>query len=281
MEEWYTIPTIQGGGLVNKFVIAFVIYYPDDGFFERIKLLMKSGFSLIIFNNGLSEEYHDALIEIASNNIIILGDGSNVGLAKSINELNVFSVQSGYDYLILFDQDTLIGKSFYSSISSIPLKKYMRGEYTSLQILSENDSRYSNTLSSQEVLFNINSGSIFDLNLIQKIGYHDESFFVEGVDYYLGVHSRANGFKVGILNGVVGLDHFSNQDDSVVEIMGRKVKCRIYPFSRVRDVFVSHAKLIRYSVSNFDIKSCVRLVRYLIVFNLNNILSSVIKFLGK
>lgn len=264
----------------NNVSIGIVLYYPDEGFIQRLKVISSFGFHIYIYDNGVNENVKLELKELSNNSKLdILGKGENLGLGNAINELNKYAINDGHDFLIFFDQDTIVNHDFKDSVLNINFLELMNTTYTALQIISEGDIRFVKHVGIIDVLFNINSGSIFNLNLVSEIDFHDPSFFVEGVDYEFCLRSRAKGFRVGILTGLYGLDHFSNQDGKVISVLGKSVRIRVYPPSRVKDLNKSHFKLIFTAFKLRDLNSLFTLLKFLFVFNFKNLSSIFLNFI--
>jgi len=267
----------------NILSVGVVAFYPDDSFYSTIKNFRDNGFSITVYNNGLTQQQSVDLHELAlpGSGIKILGYGTNDGLGKSIRELTQNSITEQYEYLLMLDQDTLINDYFFSSISNLDLHSLFSNKYTTLQIISELDTRYKDCVSSEEIVLNINSGSIFNLKLCDEIHFHDNHLFVEGVDYDFCLRSREAGYKVGIIHGVKGLDHFSNQDGYAVKIFNKPFNVRVYPRGRILDFYRSHTKLLFQSLKFADFKATIIFVKLMTTFAIANILSMLIKSIEK
>lgn len=263
----------------ENIAIGIALYHPDDCFIHRLEVISSFGFKVYLYNNGVDQCLYSQLL--LNNNYTILGDGINCGLGKAINELNFTSFKDGHDFLIFFDQDTIVNEKFKNSLSNINIASLMGDKYSVLQIISEDEDRFTESVTVSDVLFNINSGSIFNLSILKVIGFHDSSFFVEGVDYEFCLRSRTKGFSIGILTGVFGIDHFSNQEGECWKFLGKEYTLRVYPKSRVKDLNTSHSRLILQAIKFRDFKSLFKLFRFTLIFNTNNFISKVIIYLRK
>lgn len=264
--------------LSSTLSVGLVAYYPDDSFFSTIQIFINHGFRVSVYNNGITSEQKDRLygLVLPDSGIKVLGVGSNDGLGKSISELSKYSLNEKDDYILILDQDTLITDEFLHTLNSLDVMSLFAHNYSTLQIISEMDKRYKNKVFVEEVVLNINSGSIFNLKLCSKINFHDESFFVEGVDYDFCIRSRNAGYKVGIIHGIKGLDHFSNQDGYVKKIFNKNFNVRVYPKSRVLDFYRSHTKLLMQSLRTMDFSASFIFAKHMVNFVITNIISKVI-----
>ncbi|MBR7784688.1 hypothetical protein KDM89_21375, partial [Undibacterium sp. LFS511W] len=72
----------------------------------------------------------------------------------------------------------------------------------------------------EDVLVAISSGSMFFLENLKLIGWHNQTYFVDGVDYECCLRARQYGLKIGKCGDTPGFDHVSEQPDKVFAIFG-------------------------------------------------------------
>lgn len=254
--------------------IAFIIvaYYPKVDIISTLEKFKKYNLNVFVFNNGLTKQQ---LQEIQSNDINILGNGTNVGLGFALNNSFKHFRRLGFNYACIFDQDTIINDSFLNFIKTFNVKHILHTDFISVQIISELKHRQprSDAVQILERRLIINSGSIFDLSKTERIGFHNKSYFVESVDYEFCIRARHNGFKVGVVEGIPGIDHFSNQDGMTLIIFGKPLNLRTYPRSRVLDFYISHLKLLLYAIKIGNLKDLAHIIRSATIFSWQNISS--------
>jgi rhamnosyltransferase len=96
----------------------------------------------------------------------------------------------------------------------------------------------------QEVRLAISSGSLFNLTALQQIGWHNEKYFVDCVDYEFCVRARRYGFKIGLIKNTPDFDHVTEQPDRKISVFGKQVLVRRYSATRVKDALGAYVKLI-------------------------------------
>lgn len=104
----------------------------------------------------------------------------------------------------------------------------------------------------EKVKLQINSGTIFNLAIMDKIGFHDKSFFVDVVDYSHSLNSSINGYDLGVLYGAPDFDHDAEQGYAYYSFFGISKGVRKYNLSRIFDYSVSSLRLLFKSLYHFQ-----------------------------
>lgn len=113
--------------------------------------------------------------------------------------------------------------------------------------------------------FTISSGTLFDLKNLKKAGWHDENYFIDGVDYYICLSSEAAGLRVAEIFNTPGLDHDKEQGDINFTFLFKQYKGRKYPAYRIKDYINSSLKLI-FKSTRMGSKKTLIIVRLLIIY---------------
>lgn len=237
-----------------------ILYNPSENAFLNIKSAIDAGYEVCVYINRVSPEDIDKLNLM---NVKMLGDNVNKGLGSAFYEMEKLILRKGEGNYLYFDQDTVVKSSVFDTIKNravVDLDKADRG----FVFYSSQDSEIfkSGFFPSSGCLFRVKQDSLF----------HDNTFFVECVDYEYTCRVRAIGGKIRVVT-LPGIDHDSLQDVSTKSVFGLNFKFRIYPLTRVMDFNKSHLKLIAFSLRNFQISSMLFLCRSLIAFNINNLKS--------
>ena len=75
---------------------------------ENITRIYEEVDGLILYNNGCSVECQEYMQQIISTNVIVIGDGQNVGLAAALNAMMRYAKEAGAEWLLTFDQDSIV-----------------------------------------------------------------------------------------------------------------------------------------------------------------------------
>jgi rhamnosyltransferase len=124
-----------------------------------------------------------------------------------------------------------------------------------------------------DVPLTINSGTLFILKNLQKIGWHNRSYFVDGVDYEFCLRSHIHSFKIGLVSGIPGFDHESEQPDRVVTILGKRLLVRRYSAPRIKDALHSYIRLIYSATKSREFSYAFLFIRSMSIYLFGQILS--------
>ncbi len=242
-------------------MIAFftVLYHPDKNALLNIKKAMEYGFIPIVFINAINDKVS---LELHSMGVCILGDNTNQGLGVAFRQAENYLKSQGINYFVYFDQDTVVSKIAWSNIKET--YKMLYNNYSVGVLFYGSKSR------ADTELLVINSGCVFNMNILDQIGFHDDSFFVECVDYEFCLRLNIYNFRI-ICVKELGIDHYSLQDVKTIEAFGRKYTYRLYGKNRMRDFNKAHLKLLRKSIQSFRSKYFLLFLRSFMVFNFNEI----------
>ena len=84
-----------------KVLIFIPVYLPNTATLKNISKFTECGYTVILqLNSPLHLE--------GGKNIVILGDGTNIGISRSINKVLYSEICCGFDWLLFLDQDTAV-----------------------------------------------------------------------------------------------------------------------------------------------------------------------------
>ena len=235
-----------------------VLYNPPENAIKNIILARLAGFIPIVYLNNVNEEYLNKLKDLE---VVTLGGNSNVGLGVAFNEVEVYLSSNSVEHFIYFDQDTIVGQSSWNAIKN----SYLNFFHDDVGMLY-----FNNHISSDDLSVVISSGCAFSLKVLSVIGYHDRSYFVEGVDYEFCLRLKAHGYKIKsvLLNAI---DHSTLQDKAEKFFFGKKIDIRCYGSGRLSDFNKSHLRLIKKAIKLRQYKLLFFFIKSFIVFNLNEL----------
>jgi rhamnosyltransferase len=270
--------------MIKNIAIGLVVYNPNVNLVGRLLDLITSGFSVYVFDNSPD----CALVRQFSLNCTVgkinyYTCGKNVGLGFGISTVCAQAYYDSHQSLLFFDQDTVftdetVGfiSEFYeehaglvSDYSAIVFKA--RDELTKDYVQNGENNKFI----FRDVLMAINSGSLFYLENLKKLGWHNENFFVDGVDYEFCLNSNNNNYKIGECSLTPGFNHELEQDDSVYHIFGKTYKMRRYALSRVLDSITSNLKLVVLSIKSRNFPFAIEICRLFSGFLFYQILARV------
>lgn len=244
-----------------KFAIGIVLYNPTKTSISRIINFAKSGIAIYVFDNSKS-----SIEELKSiHNVYYEFSNKNKGLSYGIDFLCQQARSDKFDYLLFFDQDTIFKTESLNYIDNfINYKEVSKNDFFD-SVISVNfreksiDKNKLNILSKTKIenfeiiniFFNINSGTLFMLKKYTLFTWFDKIYFVDGVDYSFSLNVLINNFKNIAISNVPGLNHSEEQGDTSINIFGKSITSRVYPFNRNLDFLKSHILLF---VKTFQVK---------------------------
>ena len=268
----------------KKPIIATTLYKPDHSTYRRIQTAIAEGYKIYIFDN-LPDEKSRLLTEEQKINIRYFTFDKNVGIGPALKLMCATAYYEENRYLLYFDQDTIYNKETLKyifdyinesseNINIIRKEKILsvtfRGTATNRtkkQFHKISIGKYDLNIAD----FTINSGTLFSLEKLKNVGWHDESYYIDGVDYYICLSAKAAGFKVAEIFNTPGLDHNTEQGNKSFKFLFITYRGRKYAIYRIKDYIKSSLKLTVKSAL-IDSKKTLKILKMLIVYILTQFL---------
>ncbi len=260
---------------MRKIAIGIVIYNPTPSLISRIDLSLAAGFTLYIFDNspqnGTVEDFCRS-----HNNCKYITCGKNVGLGIGISSVCAQAFYDSYPALLFFDQDTVFDKSTLDFIEEFyAYNANLTNSYSAIVFNAKNigDVVAASGAPNDKFIFRdvplaINSGSLYFLENLKRINWHNETYFVDCVDYEFCLNSNIHNLKIGECSLTPGFDHVSEQGDFKYKIFGKTYSMRQYPMRRIIDYILASLRIIISSVRTrnfaFTVETCRVMAGYLV-----------------
>ena len=241
-------------------VFFSVLYNPEDNALNNIRIAKSLGILPIVYLNKVEDQFLQQLLEI---DIVILGNNNNVGLGMAFYELEEYLKFVNHNYFIYFDQDTVVNQNAWSYILDT-FEIIFKTETVGLLHYGNNSKTHSKIVTS--------SGSLFSMSVLDKIGFHDKSYFVEGVDYEFCLRLRFYGYKIQNLM-CLGVDHQSLQDVFSINFLFKTFTLREYGKNRTNDFNFSYKRLLKGSLKNHDYSFSIFLLKSIVRHNIMEFVS--------
>lgn len=157
--------------------------------------------TLIIWDNSpLEKNVKDEVLSLLGDNmekVLWHGDGKNYCIAPAINHSWQYAKEHGYDLLLIMDQDSR-WEDFASYRLKIEELVHKGIEYVYKPYIFGDDS----WKITQPVVFRrrfINSGTVFPISVLNKIGGADEIFALDALDTDLSIRTIKEGVEIACL----------------------------------------------------------------------------------
>lgn len=225
----------------TDYAVGLVLYNPEKSLIERVDQMISLGFRVYVFDNSPFGAKFTGNMQ-KSQGVFYLTAGKNVGIGYSLSTLCATAYAHGYQRLLFLDQDTGISPSTLEFIEEFPksIATDIEQQYVALVFNGQPAAEHS----IHDVRLAISSGSLFNLPALKEIGWHNEKYFVDCVDYELCVRARRFGFKIGLINNTPDFDHVTEQPDRKVNFFGKQLLVRRYSATRIKDALSAYLKLI-------------------------------------
>jgi rhamnosyltransferase len=223
----------------SKSIYAVVItYFPEDQHIKNILETAKQVDKVVVVDNGSGVEIENKLDQLTTinPNIEIIKLGDNLGIDKATN-IGIKSQETNYDFVMTLDQDSVLGENMVKAMLDWYHNyenKEAVGEITPLivnptEVAPHGDGEY-------EIKDTVMaSGRIIRTSMFKEIGYEDEWFFIDGVEWDFTYKLSLAGYKSFQINKA-RLNHN----------LGEQV---MYRFFGKTIIYTSHNKLRKYYIT--------------------------------
>ncbi len=190
---------------VKNTCAVIVTYYPDKDIASRLRRIQKQLPSIIIIDNASSKTCLSVLREFSlSPTVDLLENNENEGIGKALNQAASLAITSGFSWVLMLDQDTLIHGDMFDTLVTIYKATGGRSPCIGSNYwdVSKNKeflrcgSRTDREFVERRTV--ITSGTLLRLDLFKRIGSFREDYFIDSVDHEYCLRIRANGLPVVI-----------------------------------------------------------------------------------
>lgn len=212
--------------MMCKVAAIIVSYNPDSNLFDSINLLLNQVEKVIIVDNGSKEKYVKYINSINEDKIEIILNKENLGVATALNIGVRKALENGYEWILTMDQDSkaspdMVKKMFnvYNSINREERKDILsifpNFVDERIQSIEEN----SNMNSYEYVDADITSGNLLRKEVFEKVGFFDDSLFIDLVDTDFCMRLNEKGIKMIKIRDAV-LYHSLGESKTIKGILG-------------------------------------------------------------
>ena len=243
-----------------KVVAGIVLYNPDINRLKSSISELISEVDKICLIDNASLNIND-IEKLATNNVFIIKNEKNFGIAKALNQLLDFSYQTKADYLLTLDQDSVLEKSMLKIMLN-----YVGEKQVAMICPVINDLNRKNVVEQQnkikEVERCITSGTLMNLKLCKEIGYFDEKMFIDYVDFDYCKRVKLAGKKI-----------IRVKDAIINHEIGKRSKHKflfftVYPTNHNSTRIYYYARNIKYYLKKFNNQMTIKekLIEYRYLF---------------
>lgn len=232
---------------MEKIAAIVVTYRPDiDAIEKSVRSITNNGADVVIVDNS---EKKTLFPDMAATTVLSLGD--NLGIAEAQNIGIKRAIELGYEWLIFFDQDSVIEDGFLEQLT-----KNARDDmpYVAAPVFYDNEKGFyyylldvdnsgrrtkiypQNITNGLKISTVISSGMLINKRALDVVGHMRSDLFIDYVDTEWCLRAASKGIKIEIMKKAV-MRH--SIGDRSISLFGCKVPVHGYQrrYYRVRNAF--------------------------------------------
>lgn len=181
-----------------------VTYNPDiERFIENVNSICSQVSKVIVFDNGSNNISRISKIAKKYNNLLLISCKKNRGLAYALNVICEKAAESDVDWILLLDQDSVSEEKCIKTFS-----EYFDLEKAAILCPVMFDSRRRVRIPQKkndytEIEECIQSGAVYNVNILKEVGFFDEWYFIDYIDYDYCISVRRKGYKIYQINSLL------------------------------------------------------------------------------
>lgn len=230
----------------NDFLGVVILYYPDVDVWENIQTYLPYLDKLIIWDNTPNSgmKIEDCYKRLNSDRVVLLGNNSNVGVGKALNEAAKYALLNGYSYLLTMDQDSSFLDDDFEKYEKYVINN--KDQSCMAFCVGGGESEIQNEEELSEVKGFITSGTIHPVSVFLKLGFFREDFFIDAIDCEFGCRIRKSGYKI-IRANPIRMNHRLGYP--LVYRLWRGGKDRVTPnYSAIRTYYLTRNYFLLYRI---------------------------------
>ncbi len=199
----------------NSNICAVIIAYnPGTSFIENVQTLLDQVPRIVIVDNGSEGESLQRVGKIASRNVEVIYNHSNLGIAAALNQGLTRAQKLGFSWAVTLDQDSKPGRDMVAKLIAAYFQAASPERICILapQVINRKLKKrtyflrprfgpfYQRASCIGEILDPvttvITSGSLLNLRIFECIGDFREDFFIDYVDTEYCLRALGNGYRI-------------------------------------------------------------------------------------
>lgn len=198
----------QTNGFEKDLCAVIVTFFPTRELLHNIALLRPQVGHVLIVDNGSDSDACRSLLESLEkvDGVSVHYNGANLGMGAALNVGARFALEHGFKWLATFDQDSTAPAGYmnglFDALVACPYKdevalvaaRYQDKVCTPVYVKSY-AGRVTNTIFAP-IEITMTSGNIVRTDVFKTVGFFDETFFIDFLDYEFCLRLRSNGFAL-------------------------------------------------------------------------------------
>ena len=210
---------------------VIVTYNPDSSILDNLNAHLKLFSQIIIVDNNSKNVLFNQIESFCKNynQIKIIKLYKNYGIAYGLNK-GIEAVKSASQWICLFDQDSYPPRNLFSSYNFVLESVNFSNKTGIIGVgFSEKASKCLN-FSYRKSLSIITSGSLVNKKVFNKIGFFNETFFIDSVDFEFNLRLSISGFDTYLI------------DQKILKHSLGNIKCKKFLFMNICSTNHNHLR---------------------------------------
>jgi rhamnosyltransferase len=172
-------------------------YHPTEEIRENVRLLLTQVPHVFVVNNSPDAASRGILGELDGDRVTVLEQAENVGVAAGFNAGMRAALEAGFDFVWIFDQDSTVADGMLDALLRAQARTDLKvGIVGPALRAAETGNVYDadRGQGSAPIDALISSGALFSRALLEDIGLHDESLFIDYVDHDISLRAARAGY---------------------------------------------------------------------------------------
>lgn len=185
----------------NRVCAVVVTFHPSEEILGNLAQIRAQVNDLVVVDNGSTEDTLDWL-RGGSHTIgfTLIPNGDNLGIATGLNIGIRWAESNGYDYTVLFDQDSSVTEAFIDRMLEFYNDSPQRDK-VAIVVPQYIDKRFGNVLPARyardgTLQLAMCSGSFVPVSVFRRHGMFEDNFFIDYVDYEYCLRVRSAGYLI-------------------------------------------------------------------------------------
>ena len=213
-----------------KVAAIIISYNPDNNLLDSVNLLVNQVEKIIIVDNGSESEKKrniNLIKEIDKQKIEAIFNEENLGIATALNIGVRKALRQGYNWILTMDHDSKASSNMVEKMLEVYNKIDERERKEILSIFpncvderSQSIEENSNMNSYEYVDADITSGNLLKAEVFDKVGFFDDSLFIDLVDTDFCMRLNEENIKMIKVRDAI-LYHSLGESQTVKSIFGK------------------------------------------------------------
>lgn len=239
------IISIMDNGI--KSIGAVIVSYNCDlNILNSINRIKDKVEKIVIVDNGSEERSKNILKNIKESKVEIIYNMQNLGIATALNIGVKKCINYKCKWILTLDQDSICEDNMIQNMLryyySLDIRKREKVGILAPKHIKVLDTKtdkfildYSGDITGTEIVAEITSGNLVNVDVFEKCGYFKEELFIDYVDFEYCLRIRKYGFKIFIINEAI-----------LVHTLGVPKKIR---FLNKQLVYSTHSEIRHYYIA--------------------------------